>query len=573
MINFGKLRFKNFLSVGDNQYEIDLASHRSTLVVGHNGSGKSLMLDALSYVLFGRAHRDINVPQLVNSINCKACLCEVEFMVGTNAYKIVRGIKPNIFEIWENGELLNQESHSRDYQKLLETNILKLNHKSFHQVVVLGSGNFVPFMQLAAHHRRAVIEDLLDISIFSKMNSLMKDNLSKIKESIKDHDREITALKDKIELQKKHIEKIQSIDASNTLQLETEILDLNEHIEALEVECINLTHSCVDAATFVKEKNTLTKKVNKLNTYKSQIELNIQKSQDDKSFYTSNACCPTCAQTIEEYFRSRQIHECELKINEFSSGKNDICNSIEDATRRINTLEKTLREFNIINSKIESNTATIKSYKTRINSIIQRKTNNDLIDAESELIELDKLRQLRDTSISGRQTYLKEKEYLDIIADLLKDSGIKTKIILQYLPVMNNLINHYLQVLDFFVSFELDENFKETIRSRHRDQFSYSSFSEGEKARIDLALLFAWRQISKMKNSTNTNILILDEVFDSSMDAEGVENLLRIMGTLDEETRLIVITHKPESFEECFDRKITANKKGNFTTYDVDILK
>jgi DNA repair exonuclease SbcCD ATPase subunit len=575
MLVFKKLRYKNFLSVGDNEIEIDLDNVRSTLIVGHNGSGKSLMLDALSFVLFGKPHRAINKPQLINSINGKGTRVEIEFQNGPSEYKIIRGLKPNIFEIWVNGVMINQESHSRDYQKLLETNILKLNHKSFHQVVVLGSSNFVPFMQLSAYHRREVIEDLLDIIIFSRMNGVLKESTAKLKDSIKDTEYQHSLINEKIVMQRKYIDSLKSIGETNAAKYDDEILHLREQIDELlkKNEEMLVEYNGAYESTRATLKSTEQTRT-KLKGYEHQIKDNIKKIVTESKFYEHNTECPTCSQKIEESVRDSKLEDCRCRAKELAEGREQLLRSIIDADAKFVEYESKLSALLKLNNQVSSNNTVVGNYERRIRDLegLKKKECNhdDLRKAENELQIID---DDRDLLSNLKSSQLEERTYNEVIAELLKDTGIKTKIIRQYLPVMNKLINHYLQILDFFVSFELDENFSETIRSRYRDDFSYASFSEGEKSRINLALLFAWRQIAKMKNSANTNLLILDEVFDSSMDTDGVENLLKIMTSLDAETRVFVVTHKPESFESAFDRKITASKRGNFTTYETELLR
>jgi DNA repair exonuclease SbcCD ATPase subunit len=574
-ITFKKLKYKNFLSVGDTEIEIDLDSIRSTLIVGHNGSGKSLMLDALSFVLFGKPHRSINKPQLVNSINGKGCKVEVEFHIGPSEYRIVRGLKPNIFEIWLNGNLVNQESHSRDYQKLLETNILKLNHKSFHQVVVLGSSNFTPFMQLSTYARREVIEDLLDIGIFSKMNLVLKENQGKLKDTIKDTEYQLNLVKEKIVLQSKHIGNLKSINDSNAAKYDEEISELQAHIDNLVEANSKLADEYGAEYGKSKIKNERDQKTKtSLLSYEKQIKDNIKKIITESKFYETNADCPTCSQAIDKSMRDEKIGECKNKAHDLNEGYERLKTTLAQTVTDLAATEKTLQHLNGLNSTIHSNLKLIGNFEKRISSLLNLKNEQHSdIDIDGAAAELDALKDNRDILSDLKSTQLEERTYNEVIGELLKDTGIKTKVIRQYLPVMNKLINQYLQVLDFFVSFNLDESFTETIRSRHRDDFSYASFSEGEKSRINLALLFAWRQIAKMQNSSNTNLLILDEVFDSSMDNDGVDNLLKIMSSLDDDTRIFVVTHKPDSFESSFDRKITATKKGNFSTYETEMLK
>ena len=567
MIIFTTLSYRNFLSVGDNEITMNLNDTRSTLIVGHNGSGKSLMLDALSFVLFGKPHRNINKPQLVNSINGKNCLVTVEFKMGSSDYKIIRGLKPNIFEIWQNGILVNQESHSRDYQKLLETNILKLNHKSFHQVVVLGSSNFIPFMQLSTHHRREVIEDLLDIGVFSKMNAVLKENAAKLKDNLKDTEGQLFTTKEKIELQKKHITHLQQLNESNAAKYLEEIDTLKENVSAMTAE--NLTLGAEYSEAYGKTQSQLQrheKTKASLLSYERQIKDNIKKIVSDSQFYENNTECPTCNQNISDDIRESKISQCKHSAHELNSGYEKLKESLAQTGDAVQEATLELARLNKLHSKIHSNQNLISGFEKRISDLTAlMNTHHETSETSDAQQALESLYAERDTLQELKSTQLEERMYNEVIAELLKDTGIKTKIIRQYLPVMNKLINHYLQTLDFFVSFNLDENFTETIKSRHRDDFSYNSFSEGEKQRVDLSLLFAWRQIAKMKNSSNTNLLILDEVFDASLDSDGIDNLLKIMNTLDSDTRVFVISHKQDLLEGKFEQKIEFEKVKNFT--------
>jgi len=567
MIIFTTLSYRNFLSVGDNDITVNLNDTRSTLIVGHNGSGKSLMLDALSFVLFGKPHRNINKPQLVNSINGKNCLVTVEFKMGSSQYKIIRGLKPNIFEIWQNGILVNQESHSRDYQKLLEMNILKLNHKSFHQVVVLGSSNFIPFMQLSTHNRREVIEDLLDIGVFSKMNVVLKENVAKLKDNLKDTESQLFTTKEKTELQKKHISHLQQLNESNAAKYVDEIDALRENISAMTAE--NLTIGAEYSDAYGKTQQQLQRhektKVSLL-SYERQIKDNIKKIVSDSQFYENHTECPTCNQNIGNDIREHKISQCKHSAQELNSGYEKLKESLIQTGDGVQDATRELQRLNKLHNKIHSNQNLVIGFEKRISDLTTlMNTHHETSETSEAQQTLDSLYLEKDTLQELKSTQLEERMYNEVIAELLKDTGIKTKIIRQYLPVMNKLINHYLQTLDFFVSFNLDENFTETIKSRHRDDFSYNSFSEGEKQRVDLSLLFAWRQIAKMKNSSNTNLLILDEVFDASLDSDGIDNLLKIMNTLDADTRIFVISHKQDLLEGKFEQKIEFEKVKNFT--------
>jgi DNA repair exonuclease SbcCD ATPase subunit len=567
MVKFNTLSYRNFLSAGDAEIAVNLNPQGSTLVVGSNGAGKSTMLDALSFALFGKPHRAINKPQLVNSINGKNCVVSVEFSINSVSYKIVRGIKPNIFEIWQNGILINQESHSRDYQKLLETNILKLNHKSFHQVVVLGSSNFIPFMQLSANNRREVIEDLLDINIFTKMNAALKERNSKLRDTIKDTENQIVVIKEKIILQCTHIDSLKQIDENNAAKYNDEIATLTQNIENLQK--VNSENNLVYDSQVEDTKAAIARtqqRKTSLLSYEKQIKDNIAKVVKEALFYENHDECPTCQQDLLADVKGHKLDECKSKASELQDGyetlKEQLTRTQEayagatDSWEELGRLQKEIFANNMVISQLESRIVDLNKY------LQQSFTESDTTFANNFL---ETLREEKDTLSDLKSTQIEERTYNEVIAELLKDTGIKTKIIRQYLPVMNKLINHYLQILDFFVSFNLDESFNEQIKSRHRDDFSYSSFSEGEKQRIDLSLLFAWRAVAKMKNSANTNLMILDETFDASLDSDGVDNLLKILETLDADTNVFVISHKQDALEGKFQRKMEFEKVKNFS--------
>ena len=568
MIKFKSVKWRNFLSTGNNETKIELDRSPSTLVVGQNGSGKSTMLDALSFGLFGKPHRSISKNQLVNSINKKHAHVEVEFDVGQHEFKIIRGINPGKFEIWQNGKMINQASNARDYQKFLEQNILKLNHKSFHQIVVLGSSSFIPFMQLNAGHRREVIEDLLDINIFSKMNNILKDKLGKLKEEIKDANYNLELTREKIDLQRKYIREITEI---NTGQVDSKRADISQH----ESEIETLQAECKQASDYIDEHNSeaerLVKKLNDkkqtLLNYRHQFEQQVKTTVKDAKFYEDNAECPTCEQEIGEELRDRKINEAKTKAVKLKEALDDVATESQGVIDSLDTVNETLNEIREKQQDIHTNNTTIDRLQKSIKSL-----NNDinkLIGSEGDLgqanAKLDGLITQRDSIGDNKLRLMEDKSYSDAAAEMLKDTGIKTKVIKQYLPVMNKLVNQYLQVLDFFVSFNLDENFNEVIRSRHRDAFNYASFSEGEKQRIDLSLLFTWRQIAKMKNSTSTNLLILDETFDSSLDHDGIDNLMKILGTLEDDSNVFVISHKGDLLDGKFRSKIEFTKERNFS--------
>jgi DNA repair exonuclease SbcCD ATPase subunit len=564
MIIFEKIAYKNFLSTGDKETVIPLNECFTTLVVGVNGGGKSTMLDALSFALFNKAHRKINRPQLVNSINNKKCLVTVDFSMNGDSYKIVRGIKPNVFEIWKNNKLLNQDSNSRDYQKLLETNILKLNHKSFHQVVVLGARNFIPFMQLPTYQRREVIEDILDITMFTKMNVVMKERYSRLKDIIKDIEHEMRITDEKIVLSKKHLNELKSINDESLKATQVEIKSMLDSIEKIENENERLSQRyAAEFAIIKREFKRYQKDLDKLTKYDHTIQYKIDSLHADVKFYETSASCSKCGQDMNDAVRSTHIHECKTRASELDNGHQKLKAEVARIKNMMDDLNKTLNDISKIPSIIASNNKAIDNNNKRIRTLESSRRSNGNLDAAQK--QLDELYEMKRDFAESRLSKIEERTYADIIIELLKDSGIKTKIIKQYLPVMNKLVNQYLQILDFFVHFNLDENFNETIKSRHRDDFSYASFSEGEKARIDLALLFAWRAVAKMKNSANTNLLILDETFDGSLDADGVDNLIQILNTLGEDIRVFVISHKHDLLEGKFERRLEFEKVKNFS--------
>ena len=572
MLIFESISYKNFLSTGDTPTVIQLNRDSATLVVGSNGAGKSTMLDAISYALFGKPHRNINRPQLINSINNKKLLVEVKLSIGPNKYRVVRGMKPNIFEIYHNDKLLNQESHSRDYQKILETNILKLNHKSFHQVVVLGSSNFIPFMQLPSHQRRNVIEDLLDIGIFTKMNTLVKERCSKIKSDILDTDHQINIIKEQISLQTKHIEELKNIDIQQSTKALKQIESIASEISLLEKRNIELQSNYDKVApSQLKERDSASDKQASLNEFKIQINTNITKIVKEAKFFEDNDCCPTCNQVISIDLKETKKDEAHKKAQDLNDGLKLLEDKIEVANEKLQSANEAYNKIQDILSDIRSNQNLITNLHKQLLGLQTQNANaNKLTDTEEAKSDLDKRKIQYESTLTNKSSQLEIRSYYDAIGELLKDTGIKTKIIRQYLPVMNTLINKYLNILDFFVKFDLDESFNETIKSRHRDEFSYASFSEGEKSRIDLALLFSWRQIAKLKNSANTNLLILDETFDSSLDVDGVDNLLKILYSLKKDTNVFIISHKKDVLDGKFPSKIEFKKVNNFSQISIN---
>ena len=568
MIKFTTLKWKNFLSTGNAFTTVDFTDSKTTLVVGHNGAGKSTMLDALAFALFGKAHRNISKPQLLNSINNKNCLVEVQFNVSGSNYKIVRGIRPNIFEIWKDGTMINQSSHSKEYQKILEQNIIKLNHKSFHQIVVLGSSSFIPFMQLAAGARRDVIEDLLDINVFSKMNTILKEKNGLLKEDIKSTEYDLELAKEKIDLQSKYIKEVESLSNDQIESKELEIKDVNEEIQTLQTSNATLSDE-IDKSSIGLQENIKKNhdKKQALLQYKAEFNQKISTLVKETKFYEENDTCPTCSQDIDSELRSTKLTTAKTKAAEIQKALDDVGDQssiVEEAISQLNDTSEDIRNKTASISSNNREIVRLQGQIQNINDAITKIRGNDGDVAKSKT-DLELLKGKKD-DLFEKRLYLNESlSYNSVILEMLKDTGIKTKIIKQYLPVINKLVNQYLQVLDFFVSFHLDEAFSETIRSRHRDAFTYDSFSEGEKQRIDLALLFTWRMIAKMKNSVATNLLILDETFDSSLDYEGVDNLMKIIHTLDDDTNVFVISHKGDILEGKFENKLEFHKEKNFS--------
>ena len=566
MIIFKKIRYKNFLSTGNSFTEIDLQQSKSTLVVGQNGAGKSTMLDAISFGLFGKPHRNITKPQLLNSINNKQCVVEVEFSVGAAQFKIVRGIKPGIFEIWKNGEMINQSSHAKEYQRILETNILKINHKSFHQVVVLGSSNFIPFMQLNPHNRRLVIEELLDIGVFSKMNQILKEEINVIKDSLREFSYNIDLTKNKVDTQKKYIADVSTLTEENRRNYEHRIHESQNSIDELQAKNSELSLGLEESIRVAEEGlSALHDKRQALMLGGQDRQTNLSNVRKRIKFFEENEACPVCDQAISDSHKHDILETAKQEANGIQSECRKIGSDGTAVEEEISETSGVLRSLRSKVSELGENNQQIASFQKQIqqyNLHLEKDVGADLEKANADLAQIkEELSELQDKKIKTNDEYT----YKLVLGEMLKDTGIKTKIIKQYLPVMNQLINQYLQVLDFYVHFDLDEEFNETIRSRHRDEFTYASFSEGEKQRIDLALLFTWRQIAKMKNSVSTNLLVLDETFDSSLDDAGVENLLKILYTLDDSTNAFIISHKGEILDGKFESKIEFKKEKNFS--------
>ena len=567
MILFKAIRWQNMLSTGNQFTEVTLDRSKSTLIVGENGAGKSTILDALSFALYGKPFRNINKPQLLNSMTQKNLVVECEFMVGSKHFRVKRGIKPAIFEIYQNGEMINQNSSARDYQEYLEKSILKLSFKSFGQIVILGSANYLPFMQLPAHSRREVIEDLLDIQIFTTMNNLLKEKILANKSAITDTDYQIDLVENKIELTLKHINSLKINNDHLIRQKEEMIEEVNGLVCQAERDiAIQSDYLAVKSAK-VADSEKISSKRTKLIELESQLETKIRSLKKEITFYHDNDSCPTCRQGIDHDFKDSVIDDRESKQQEVTDALAKIEEEINTINQRVNEIAEVNKEITIINTKITELNSDIRSWNNSIRTleaeIDNLEKNTTIIDESNE--DLSVLNKQLGVQQKYKEELTNERQVIEVAGVLLKDSGIKTKIIKQYVPIMNKLINKYLAAMDFFVQFELDENFNEKIKSRFRDEFSYASFSEGEKMRIDLALMFTWRAIAKLRNSASTNLLIMDEVFDSSLDVGGTEEFLKILEGLTGDTNTFIISHKGDQLYDKFHSVIKFEKHANFS--------
>ena len=564
MIIFKTLKWKNLLSTGNYFTEIKLNSNTNTLIVGTNGSGKSTMLDALCFALFGKPFRNVNKPNLLNSINGKDCVVEVTFNIGSKEYKIVRGIKPNIFEIYQDGNLVNQDAASRDYQEYLERFILKLNYKSFTQIVILGSASFVPFMQLSSSDRRAIIEDLLDIQIFSTMNSLVKERMSINKENTTLKKGEIELLKQRYVLKKEHQDKLNEDKEAKVNEYASEIQSCRETILTLHREIDDLERQKQTYTEVCSKIPENEKKITAFKKVESKIESKISQVGTDRSFYEHNADCPTCRQAITVESKERHMGDLLSKEQELASGLTELQAKIAEHETLLVQLRSDEQKLHTVRIELATKQTGKAGLEAAIAKLEKQIADLNKVYEDADANELELLSDQVITAENELRNLIEEKSYYDTATSLLRDTGIKTKIIKQYLPIINKLINKYLASLDFFVNFNLDESFKETIKSRHRDDFSYHNFSEGEKQRIDMALMLTWRAIAKLKNSSNTNLLLLDEVFDSSLDTTGTEELLKILHSLDD-VNLFVISHKGDILQDKFANTIKFDKVKNFS--------
>ena len=566
MITFEKVRWKNFLSTGNTYTEVDLTANKTNLIIGTNGAGKSTILDALTFSLFGKPFRKINKPMLVNSVNEKDCMVEIEFKIGPNAFVVKRGIKPGKFEIWQNGAMLDQSSNAADYQKQLEQNILKMNYKSFTQIVVLGSSTFVPFMRLPLAQRREIIEDILDIQIFSMMNIALKDKMKISTEEMREVDYSADMAEQKIDMQRRLIEQLSTRDESLIKEKQEYIDKLLGEEEICQVSVSQLNEESQKLYEDLSGLESANKKLITLNNLKGKLTNKCGTFKKQHQFFEENDTCPTCSQSISKEVKEHKAGVIRSQVKELVLAIEELrCNILDEQERSEQHLVKT-QELNQLQQKIAAHNATV----TRINKNVRQLMSdvetlqNSKDDNSEEEEKLKYLLEERDNLKKQVALVKKDRDTLLAASQLLKDNGIKTRIIKRYLPMMNKLINQYLQNMDFFVNFTLNENFEETIKSRFRDIFSYESFSEGEKARIDIALLLTWRSIAKLKNSVDTNILILDEIFDGSLDQNGTGELGWILRNFDDNTNVFVISHK-ESLEGKFDRTLMCEKIKNFS--------
>jgi DNA repair exonuclease SbcCD ATPase subunit len=566
MITFKKIRWRNFLSTGNSFNEVNLQGSGTNLIIGNNGSGKSTILDALTFSLFGKPFRKINKPQLKNSVNEKECVVEVEFTIGNTEWKIIRGIKPNVFEIWRDDKLLDQAAASLDQQKWLEQSVIKMNFKSFTQIVILGSSTFVPFMQLSAANRREVIEDLLDIKVFSSMNSIIKDRIKLTRDEIKLLNLKKDSLVDKVEMQKNFIEELENRGNANINANKENIANLDKEIgEYIDANVIVESH----LEQYTKEQESLVSvgdKLKKLNNMKGKISQKVSTITQEHKFFNENSVCPTCTQSIEEEFRINRIKDAQNKAKELQSGYKELEEAIKEEEERERQFIALSKEITKLTHGISQNNIKISGCRRQIQNLeseIQRIT-EQLQNRNSEHEKLSSFKENLKTTYEELASKKDKINYYDFSYSLLKDGGVKSKIIKKYLPLINQQVNRYLQMMDFYINFTLDEEFNETVQSPIHEDFSYASFSEGEKMRIDLALLFTWREVARMKNSVNTNLLIMDEVFDSSLDGFGTDEFLKIIRYVIKDANIFVISHKT-GLEDKFENVIKFEKVKGFS--------
>lgn len=567
MILFKTIRWKNFLSTGNVFTEVDMHTNKSTLIVGENGAGKSTILDAISFVLYGKPFRKINKPQLVNSINQKGLIVEIEFETNNKAYTVRRGIKPNVFEILVDGKVVDQSASVGDYQDILEKNILKMNHKSFCQICILGSASFVPFMQLTAAHRREIIEDLLDIEVFTTMNTILKEKISSNKESITIAEYKHKSVEEKIEMGEKYTAALQATAEEQSQILTDKLTEKTTLINELKEQLKSLEEQEKTLNQQLEEAGDVEEKINKCNKLRASLAGKIEVLQEEIEFFTDHNDCPTCKQSIDPSHKhsvsadlQKTLAEYQANLKKLDAAHKKLKKSYAEVTEIKSRIVKLQQDIAVKASVLQGHTNDVALIAKEVKKLKKQSTT-----VQQGIDSLSMLQEQRKQLIAIREQLSTDKRIFEVAATLLKDSGIKTKIIKQYVPVINKLINKYLSSMDFFVNFELNENFEETIKSRYRDEFSYASFSEGEKSRLDLALLFTWRAIAKLRNSASTNLLILDEVFDGSLDNNGSDELLKILNALTEGNNVFVISHKTDAFLDKFDKVLRFQKQKNFS--------
>jgi DNA repair exonuclease SbcCD ATPase subunit len=566
MICFEKIRYKNFLSTGNQFTELDFTKASTTLVVGNNGAGKSTMLDALTFSLFGKSYRGVNKPLLINSVNEKDCLVEIEFKIGNIAWKVVRGIKPTVFQIYKDGELLNSDAASKDQQTWLERVVLKMNYKSFTQIVILGSSNFIPFMQLPAASRREVIEDLLDIKIFSSMNTVVKENIKSIKDEIRTLDYKTDNLEEKVKMQKDFIVEVERLATEDIGAKKNQIKTLTDTQDKLLKDSLDVENSLIEKQKELEKYSGATAKLRQLGNLKGKISQKVSVITEEHKFFSDNTVCPTCTQSIEETFRINRISDAQNKAKELRSGFIQLEEAIkeeEERERHFSTVSKEVtnltHEISQINTKISGYQRQVRDLEQEIQTVATR-----LAERNSEHEKLESLQEQFRTASEETESKKDQLTNFNFVYDLLKDGGVKTQIIKKYLPLINSQVNKYLQMMEFFINFCLDEEFNESIQSPIQEDFSYSSFSEGEKMRIDLALLFTWREIAKIKNSLNCNLIIFDETFDSSLDGFGTDEFMKIIRFVIKDANTFVISHK-EGMRDKFLNVLKFEKQKGFS--------
>lgn len=561
MIKFKKIRWKNFLSTGNIYSEMQLDKTETTLVLGENGAGKSTLLDALCFVLFNKPYRSVNLPQLVSSVNEKDCVVEIHFTDGSKDYKVIRGQSPKVFEIWSEGKLIDQDSKARDYQRMLEDTILGMNYKSFCQVVILGSANYIPFMRLPAAERRSVVESILDIGVFSTMNTQLKERISTNKEELQHAESAVSVSRERVSLLRRMVEEEKKRQEHDDAWEAEQVAKANEEIRILREQSAECSKEMSQLMDSIKDEDAARNTRNRFREIHSQLTKRVSNLGKEIAFYESNDTCPTCTQKIDQEFKGSAVAKARSRTDEMTKALSEVEGHIASTEERLEEISEVLSRVRVLNTEIMRKNNEISAVERQIGSIGRKPTVESTVekDLSDALVS-------EEEALDGKRELVEEQHYLSLAATLLKDSGIKSRIIKNYIPVINDTINKYLTKMNFFVAFHLDEEFNETIKSRHRDEFTYASFSEGEKKKIDLALLFAWRRIAAMKNSITTNLLILDEILDGSLDDQGTDAFLDIVGGLDKDTNTFVISHKPkEILQDKFDRTVQFVKRGNFS--------